>query len=45
MAGSGVVFAGTEPEAQPAATPERENSLDLFTYDSVYTFHSDFKTD
>jgi hypothetical protein len=45
MAGIGAVLAGTETEVQPAATPERENSLDLFTYDSVYTFYSDFKTD
>jgi hypothetical protein len=45
MAGIGGVFAGTETEMQPAAKPEEENSRDLFWYDSVYTFRSDYKTD
>jgi len=48
FAGTAVLFAGTEPAMQqPAATPtpERENSLDLFSYDLVYTLKSDFKTD
>jgi hypothetical protein len=30
-------------EAQPAPTPQDENSHDLFSYETTYTFQSDFK--
>jgi hypothetical protein len=30
-------------EAQPSPTPEERNSLDLFSYETSYTFRSDFK--
>ena len=30
-------------EAQPGPTPEEENSRDLFSYETTYTFRSDFK--
>jgi hypothetical protein len=30
-------------EAQPAPTPEEENSRDLFSYETTYTFESDFE--
>jgi hypothetical protein len=30
-------------EAQPSATPNDENSHDLFSYETTYTFDSDFK--
>lgn len=30
-------------EAQPSPTPEEENSRDLFSYETTYTFGSDFK--
>src|SRR5207249_7628875 len=37
-------FAGTAMfEAQPSATPKDENSHDLFSYETTYTFDSDFK--
>jgi len=37
-------IAGTATfEAQPAPTPEEENSRDLFSYETTYTFESDFK--
>ena len=37
-------IAGTATfEAQPAPTPEEENSRDLFSYETTYTFDSDFK--
>src|SRR6266571_4439516 len=37
-------FAGTTTfEAQPSPTPEEENSRDLFSYETNYTFRSDFK--
>src|SRR5882724_8864076 len=45
LAGGGGLFAGTEPQVQQAAQPqqdEEKNSLDLFSYDGVYTFRSDF---
>ena len=45
IAAGGSVFAGTEPEMQQAAKPEEENSRDLFSYDGVYTFRSDFKNE
>jgi hypothetical protein len=47
LAGGGGLFAGTEPQVQQAAQPqqdEQKNSLDLFSYDGIYTFRSDFKT-
>jgi hypothetical protein len=47
LAGGGGLFAGTEPQVQQAAQPqqdEEKNSLDLFSYDGIYTFRSDFKT-
>src|SRR5207248_10212100 len=42
FAGAGV-FAGTEPEIQQPAQPQHEDSHDIFSYDSVYTFRSEFK--
>ncbi len=30
-------------EAQPSPTPSDENSRDLFSYETTYTFGSDFK--
>ena len=37
-------FAGSANfEAQPSATPKDENSRDLFSYETTYTFDSDFK--
>jgi len=37
-------IAGTATfEAQPGPTPEEENSRDLFSYETTYTFRSDFK--
>src|SRR5437667_1535482 len=48
VAGGGGLFAGTEPQVQQAAQPqqdEEKNSLDLFSYDGVYTFRSDFKNE
>ena len=37
-------LAGTATfEAQPAPTPEEENSRDLFSYETTYTFRSDFE--
>jgi hypothetical protein len=37
-------IAGTATfEAQPGPTPEEENSRDLFSYETTYTFQSDFK--
>lgn len=43
MAGIGRVFGGPEPTIQPTATPEPENSHDLFSYETTYTFQSDFE--
>jgi hypothetical protein len=46
LAGGGGLFAGTEPQVQQAAQPqqdEEKNSLDLFSYDGVYTLRSDFR--
>src|SRR6266436_1030311 len=37
------LFAITEPEVQQAEHPADENSRDLFSYDGIYTFRSDFK--
>src|SRR5437773_3439642 len=48
LAGGGGLFAGTEPQVQQAAQPqqdEEKNSLDLFSYDGIYTFRSDFKNE
>jgi len=42
-AGISGILAGTEPELQPTATPEPENSHDLFGYETTYTFQSDFE--
>src|SRR6202051_2187479 len=37
-------IAGTATfEAQPGPTPEEENSRELFSYETTYTFRSDFK--
>src|SRR5882724_5136553 len=37
-------IAGTTTfEAQPSPTPEEENSRELFSYETTYTFRSDFK--
>jgi hypothetical protein len=37
-----VAFAGPVPEPQPAPTPADQNSHDLFSVESTYTFNSDF---
>ena len=42
----GIASAAAGPatfEAQPSPTPEEENSRDLFSYETTYTFGSDFK--
>ena len=36
---------GPVPELQPAPTPEEQNSHELFAYEGVYTFDSDFRDD
>ena len=42
--GATSAIAGTATfEAQPGPTPEEENSHDLFSYETTYTFRSDFK--
>jgi hypothetical protein len=44
VSGAACAIAGTATfEAQPAPTPEQENSRDLFSYETTYTFRSDFK--
>ena len=43
MAGIGRVFAGPEPVMQQVAKPEEKNSNDLFSYETTYTFESDFE--
>jgi hypothetical protein len=44
LGASASVMAGTATfEAQPGPTPEDENSHDLFSYETTYTFDSDFK--
>jgi len=44
LGASASVMAGTATfEAQPGPTPEDENSRDLFSYETTYTFRSDFK--
>ena len=43
IGGIGGVFGGTEPEMQPAPTPEPANSHDLLNYQTTYTFQSDFE--
>jgi hypothetical protein len=44
LLGATSAIAGTATfEAQPGPTPEKENSLDLFSYETTYTFRSDFK--
>src|SRR5438105_9667790 len=37
-----VAFGGPTPEPQPAPTPADQNSHDLFSFESTYTFNSDF---
>ena len=44
LGASASVMAGTATfGAQPGPTPEDENSRDLFSYETTYTFRSDFK--
>jgi len=44
LGASASVIAGTATyEAQPGPTPEEENSRELFSYETTYTFRSDFK--
>jgi hypothetical protein len=44
LGASASAIAGTATfEAQPGPTPEDENSHDLFSYETTYTFDSDFK--
>ena len=44
LLGAASAIAGTATfEAQPGPTPEEENSRDLFSYETTYTFRSDFK--
>jgi len=44
VAGVASALAGTATfEAQPSPTPADENSHDLFSYETTYTFDSDFK--
>jgi len=38
-------FAGAGPELQPAPSPEEKNSTELFSYETVYDFNSNFKDD
>jgi hypothetical protein len=42
-AGSSAVAGTATFEPQPGPTPEEENSRDLFSYETTYTFQSDFK--
>jgi hypothetical protein len=42
-AGASAIAGTATFEAQPAPTPEEENSRDLFSYETTYTFDSDFK--
>ena len=43
LAGLTSAVAGTTFEVQPSPTPADENSHDLFSYETTYTFDSDFK--
>ena len=44
LLGAASAIAGTATfELQPGPTPEEENSRDLFSYETTYTFRSDFK--
>jgi hypothetical protein len=44
LAGIATALAGTPTfEAQPSPTPEEENSHDMFSWETTYTFDSDFK--
>src|SRR6187200_302576 len=44
LASATSTFAGPPTfEAQPSPTPSDENSRDLFSYETTYTFRSDFK--
>jgi hypothetical protein len=42
-AGASAIAGTTTFEAQPGPTPEEENSRELFSYETTYTFRSDFK--
>ena len=43
LSAAAAAIAGTATfEAQPAPTPAEENSRDLFSAESLYTFRSDF---
>jgi Domain of unknown function (DUF6268) len=42
-AGASAIAGTTTFEAQPGPTPEEENSRDLFSYETSYTFDSDFE--
>ena len=42
-AAASAIAGPTTFEAQPGPTPEEENSRDLFSYETTYTFRSDFK--
>jgi hypothetical protein len=43
VAGLTSAVAGTTFEVQPSPTPANENSHDIFSYETTYTFQSDFK--
>jgi hypothetical protein len=44
LSGAASAIAGTATfEAQPTPTPAEENSRELFSYETTYTFRSDFK--
>ncbi|HXM74275.1 MAG TPA: hypothetical protein VN904_03285 [Chthoniobacterales bacterium] len=45
LAAAPAAFAGAQLDAQPAPTPEDENSHDLFSTESIYTLRSDFRDD
>lgn len=42
LLGAGSAIAGTSAEEQPQAAPPDENSHDLFSFESTYTFEGDF---
>ena len=45
LAAAPAAFAGAQFEAQPAPTPGEENSRDLFSTETTYTFSSNFRND
>jgi hypothetical protein len=45
LGATGATLAGPAPEAQPVPAAEDENSRDLFSIESNYTFRSDFRDD